>query len=111
MTISYTRPEYYIARAIRLLLVLIVVAVTALVFFYNQNTTVRRAVSVATKQVEALRAENTKLKNQVYTLIDNRTLIVEAERAGYIKTSNPTYVTFLADGSVRDADRVSLLKP
>lgn len=111
MTISYTRPEQYIARAIRLLLILIVIAVTALVFFYNQNTAVRRAVAVATKEVEALRVENTKLKNQVYALTDNRSLIVAVERAGYIKTSNPTYVTFLADGSVRDTERVSLLKP
>lgn len=93
------------------MLVLIVVASTSLVFFYNQHTTLRRAVSVATKEIESLRAENTALKNKVYTLIDNRALVVAVERAGYIKTSNPTYVTFLADGSVRDAERVSLLKP
>jgi hypothetical protein len=37
-------------------------------------------------------------------------LTMQAERLGYIKDSNPTYLTFLADGSVREGSKVSLLQ-
>lgn len=110
MTISYARPEQHIKRAIKILMIVLASSSIFLVYFYNQSNSSRRLVLSVKKQVEVLRTENAKLKNQAYSLIDNRALTVLVEKKGYIKTSNPAYLTFLADGSVKDAERVSLLR-
>lgn len=98
-------------RVIKTLALLVGAGCLVLVMCYDQGTSARREVSVLTKQVEALKTTNTALKNQLYGLIDTRTVTMQVERLGYIKDSNPAYVTLFADGSVREDGRVSLLKP
>lgn len=83
----------------------------ASIFLYNRMVDGRQRASQYVKSVDTLKVENTKLKNDLYTLIDSRSLTIAVERLGYIKDSNPGYLTFLADGSVRDDQRVTFFKP
>ncbi len=110
MTISQAQPERYASRAIKILLGVIVVSVVASIFLYNRMVVARRGSDQLVKTVDQLNVANAKLKNDLYTMIDSRSLITQAERLGYIKESNPHYISFLADGSVREGTKVSLLE-
>jgi cell division protein FtsB len=111
MTISHSKPNFYVNKIIRLLSIAFVLGCALMVFLYNQNTKSRQEVSKLTKEVDALRSDNTQLKNDLHGFIDSRMLTAQVERLGYIKESMPTYITLLADGSVREDGRVSLLRP
>ncbi len=110
MTISHSNPTRYATGAIRILLGVIVISCLSSIFLYNRMVQARRADNQITKVVDQLKVENAKLKNDLYTMIDGRSLTMHAERLGYIKDSNPAYITFLADGSVREGATVSLLE-
>jgi hypothetical protein len=109
MTISHAQPERYAVKTIKLMLIVIFVLCVGSVLGYNQMIEARAAKTQVTKRIEALTSENATLKNDLYTVIDSRSLTMQAERLGYIKDSNPTYLQFLADGSVREGSKVSLL--
>lgn len=110
MTITYSQPHRYAGTVIKACLVLLVLVAAATVFGYNQMIKVRAAYTQATKRLDAVTIENAKLKNDLYAVIDNRSLTMEVERLGYIKESNPAYLQFLADGSVREGGKISLLE-
>jgi len=111
MTITATSNNRRLNCAIRWLLVGIVGFTIVGVNLYNNMIEVRRAVAERTKSIELLKSENTKLKNNYYTLLDTRTLTKAAERLGYVRDSNPSYLNFLADGSARQDSATVSLRP
>ncbi len=109
MTISAPNRNHQLNCAIRWLLVGLVFFAVIIMNFYNNMVIVRRTVAEKSKNLEILKVENTKLKNDFYTLLDTRTLTKAAERLGYVRDGNPSYLTILADGTVRqDAPAVSV---
>lgn len=108
MTISHSSPIRYFSSAIKYLVIAIIMCALALIFLYNRMVTARAVVKETSKKLELLTTENAKLKNELFTLIDTRALTMNVQRLGYIKDSNPTYLTFLADGSVREGTKVSV---
>ena len=78
---------------------------------YNQTVSLRRAISQETKLVDDLKLENAKLKNSFYAVLDTRTLVAAAERLGYVRDNNPSYLTFRADGTAAQNDSSVSIKP
>jgi cell division protein FtsB len=74
MTISYARPEQHIKRAIKILMIVLASSSIFLVYFYNQSNSSRRLVLSVKKQVEVLRTENAKLKNQAQSVLDYQSM-------------------------------------
>ncbi len=101
MTISAPNHNRQLDYAIRWLFIGIIVCAVMSIGLYNKMVTIRRVVTEKTKQIETLKVENTQLKNTFYTILDTRTLTKAAERLGYVRDVNPSYITFLADGSAR----------
>jgi hypothetical protein len=109
MTITAPNRNRQLNYAIRWFFVGIIGCAVLSVGLYNTMVTVRRTVNEKMKLVETLKVENTQLKNTFYTILDTRTLTKAAERLGYVRDVNPSYITFLADGTTRqDGPTVSV---
>ena len=109
MTITAPNRNRQLNYLMRWFFVGIVVLCTMSIGLYNKTVALRRAVSVVSKTIDDLKLENAQLKNAYYAVLDTHTLISTAERLGYVKDSNPGYLTFRTDGTAaQDDSSVSL---
>ena len=82
------------------------------VVLYNQTVELKHGISQESKLVDNLKIQNAQLKNSFYAVLDTHTLVAAAERLGYVRDNNPSYLTFRADGTAaQDSGSSVSLKP
>lgn len=96
MTIAQPNRQAQLTRVLRLLFLGIAASGIVSVFFYNQMVTQRTVYKETVKAVAQLQQVGADLKNQYYALLDDKHLTDTAGALGYIKESNPRYLSLPA---------------
>ena len=109
MTIAATNHNRRLTYVVRWLLAGITLMAILSVGVYNSTVALRRGADQKAKTIESLKTEQAELKNTFYGALETKSLVAAAERLGYVRDGNPSYLTLAADGTARqDATATSL---
>ena len=71
-----------------------------IIALHNQTVVFSSEVKQKAKIVGDFESANAQLKNSYYAALDTKALVDSAQQLGYVRDSNPRYISFSADGQV-----------
>ena len=111
MTIAQPHPDSALRATTRWCFIGLVLFGVAAVFFYNQIANLKQVVATREKIVNQLEEQNASLKNDVYAVLDARTVAEEIAHGGYVKDGRPQFLAFDASGDLIRNKMTAALKP